>query len=389
MDTRQFIAEHLHDDVHELALKYRNAKVDMALALRQIAARQLLLKKVPSWSGNEDLLFPSHLSLEQCSSEAAALYKASLLQGDTFADLTGGLGVDCYFISRRFERSDYVEQNPELCNLAEHNFATLAAPDLSVFNESAEDYLDHCGPKDCLFLDPSRRDAQGHKTVSIADCTPDVTALQERLLRLAPRVMVKLSPMLDLSLALRQLRQVAQVHVVAVANECKELLFLLEAGYQGEPVFTCVNLLTDQPAVHFTREEESACQPVLADEVLSYLYEPHAALLKAGCFKLLTQRFGVRKLHRNSHLYTSDALVAGFPGRVFKVEGWAPYNKAIRQTLLQGVGQASVAVRNFPLDVATLRKALRISDGDAVYLFATQLTGDRKVIVKTVKAIAE
>lgn len=389
MDTKQFIAEHLHDDVHELALKYRNAEVDMALALRQITARQLLLKKVPSWSGNDDLLFPAHLSIEQCSSEAAARYKATLLQGDRFADLTGGLGVDCHFIAQQFHQADYVEQNAELCALAEHNFKILSGTAIRIVNESAEAYVSHCSPVDCFFLDPARRDAHGRKTVSIADCTPNLLAFQDQLLDKAPRVLVKLSPMLDLSQALGQLRPVSQVHVVAVANECKELLFLLEADYQGAPIFSCVNLLTGQPVVRFTREEETACQPVFANEPSSYLYEPHAALLKAGCFKLLTHRFGVRKLHRNSHLYTSETLVAGFPGRVFKVEGWAPFNKTVRQTLLSGVDQASIATRNFPLGVAELRKALRIADGDAVYLFATQLVGDRKVIIKTTKAIAE
>ena len=389
MDTRQFIAQHLHDDVHELALKYHNAKVDMALALRQIEARQLLQKKVPSWSENEDLLFPAHLSIEQCSSEVTARYKASLLTGDTFADLTGGLGVDCFFISQRFQQADYVEQSAELCALAEHNFKTLSGNPPRVVNETAESYLSHCPSVDGFFVDPARRDRYGRKTVSIADCTPNLLEIQDRLLGKARKVMVKLSPMLDLSQALEQLRQVSEVHVVAVANECKELLFVMEADPRGEPLFTCVNLLTNQPQVRFTRREEQSCQPVLASSVSAYLYEPHAALLKAGCFKWLSQRFGVWKLHRNSHLYTSDTLVADFPGRIFKVEGWAPYNKALRKTLLAGVDKASVATRNFPLDVAALRKALRIADGEGLYLFATQLVGDRKVIIKATKADAE
>ena len=178
MDTKQFIAEHLHDDVHDLALKKTPAGVDKTLALCQIEARQLLQKKVPSWSMNDDLLFPAHLSIEQCSSEATAQYKASLLQGNTFADLTGGLGVDCIFISQHFQTTHYVEQNPELCALAKHNFKVLtdlskfAAP--SVTNESAEDFLRHCPPLDALFLDPARRDPHGRKTVSISDCQPNV-----------------------------------------------------------------------------------------------------------------------------------------------------------------------------------------------------------------------
>ena len=380
MDTKQFIAEHLNDDVRELALKYSNAKVDMALALRQIEARQILRKKVPSWSDNEELLFPAHLSIEQCSSEDTARYKASLLQGQTFADLTGGLGVDCFFISQNFQHTDYVEQSAELCALAEHTFTSLrggtttqsnltissqagllrcARNDdyrLQIFNESAEDYLTHCAPVDCIFMDPARR------------------------------VMLKLSPMLDISLALRELLSVKEVHVVAVANECKELLFLLELGYEGEPTFTCVNLQTDQPSERFTTEEERSCQAVFAKEISQYLYEPNTALLKGGCFKLLTKRFEVQKLHRNSHLYTSDRLISDFPGRVFTVEAWAPYNKKVRQSLLAGVEKASIAVRNFPLSVAELRKTLKIADGDELFLFATTLVGEQKVIISARKA---
>ena len=381
MDTRQFIQEHLHDDVRELALKYRNAKVNMALALRQIEARQLLQKKVPSWSDNEELLFPAHLSIEQCSSEATALYKASLLQGDSFADLTGGLGVDCHFISQGFKKTDYVELNPELCTLAKHNFVSW-----EIHNESAESYLSHCEPVDCLFLDPARRDQHGRKTVSIADCSPNMLEIQEALLLKARRVMVKLSPMLDISKALQELHHVSEVHVVAVANECKELLFVMEPGFEGHPVFTCVNLQTEQPPMRFTHEEERNAVANLAHEVQGYLYEPNAAVMKGGCYKLLTQRFAVGKLHRNSHLYTSDQLIPDFPGRIFMVEGWAPYNKKTKQTLLAGVEKASIATRNFPLSVAELRKTLKIADGDEVYLFATTVSGEQKVIISCRKA---
>ena len=384
MTTRQFIAEHLHDDVHELALKYSNAKVDMALALRQIEARQLLQKKVPSWSDNEELLFPQHLSMEQCSSEATAQYKASLLHGDSFADLTGGLGVDCHFIAQHFKQMDYVESNPELCTLAEHNFKVLGT-DAAVHNTTAEDYLSRCEPKDCIFLDPARRDLYGRKTVSIADCTPNVVKLQDLLLQKARRVMLKLSPMLDISKALQELRHVSEVHVVAVANECKETLFLLEQGFEETPVLTCVNLQSGQPEVKFTHEEERISAIALADNLSRYLYEPNAALMKGGCYKLLTQRYDVSKLHPNSHLYTSDQLVSDFPGRIFVVEGWAPFSKKTKQSLLAGVEKASIATRNFPLSVDALRKSLKIADGDEIYVFATTMTGERKVIISSRK----
>ena len=383
--TKQFIRENLNADVPTLALKKAPVGTDVSLALRQIAARQLLQKKVPQWAENEDLLFPAHLSIEQCSSESAAKYKAGLLEGQTFADLTGGLGVDTYYISQRFQQTDYVELQAELCDLARHNYRVLKA-DVKVLNKAAEDYLECCEPKDCIFIDPARRDEHGRKTVSISDCSPDVSVLQDLLLQKAKRVMIKLSPMLDISKALTELRHVKELHVVAVANECKELDFVLERDYQGVVKYTCVNLQTCQPPLRFALEEEHNCHGRLADGVMNYLYEPNPAVMKAGCYKLLTHRFDVYKLHKNSNLYTSKDLVSNFPGRIFEVEGWASYNKKVKQSLLPDVEKASIAVRNFPLSVAELRKTLKISEGDTVYLFATTLKGEEKVVIRTKKA---
>lgn len=384
MDNKQFIAQHLFDDVHQLALKSIDAGVDKAFALRQIEARQLLRKKVPSWSDNDQLLFPPHLSIEQCSSEATALYKASLLQGNSFVDLTGGLGIDCHFIAQKFQIAEYVEINDELCDLSQHNFHVLGDA-VHVCHGSAEDYLAACEPVDVMFVDPARRDGYGRKVVSIADCTPNLIELQDQLLHKASKVMVKLSPMLDIRQALNQLRHVKEVHVVAVENECKELLFLLEAGCSDAPVFVCANLQTQQPVVRFTETEERESIPPLTHEVYDYLYEPNAALMKAGGFKLVASRYDLFKLHRHSHLYTSSKLIDGFPGRVFKVEGWEPYHKRVKQTLLADVTQASIATRNFPMSVAELRKALKLADGDEVYLFATTLGDGQKILVRTRK----
>ena len=386
--TKQFIRENLNADVPTLALKKAPVGTDVSLALRQIAARQLLQKKVPQWAENEDLLFPVHLSIEQCSSEAAAKYKAGLMDGQTFADLTGGLGIDTFYISQHFQQTDYVEIQTELCDLARHNFAILKA-DVKVLNETAEDYLKRCEPKDCIFIDPARRDEHGRKTISISDCTPDVAALQDLLRQKAKRVLIKLSPMLDISKALEELCHVKEVHVVAVANECKELDFIMERDYQGEVHFVCVNLMTNQQELCFTMAEERSSTTRLADGVMKYLYEPNPALMKAGCFKLLTACFDVYKLHRNSNLYTSDRLILDFPGRVFEVQDWAPYNKKVKSTLLADVKKASVAVRNFPLSVAELRKNLKIADGDENYVFATTLKGEEKIIILTKKAASD
>lgn len=386
--TKQFIRENLNADVPTLALKKAPVGTDVSLALRQIEARQLLRKKVPSWSENEDLVFPAHLSIEQCSSEASAKYKASLMQGFSFADLTGGLGVDVYFISQHFRQVDYVERQAELCDLARHNFSVLDA-NIAVRNAAAEEYLRVCGPKDWIFVDPARRDIHGHKTVSIADCTPDVTTLQDVLLKKAEKVMVKLSPMLDINKAMAELRHVSEVHVVAVANECKELDLVMQCDFQGEARITCVNLLTTQPPVCFSLDEEMESQAKMAENVSNYLYEPNPAVMKSGCFKLLTDRYGVFKLHRNSNLYTSERLVADFPGRIFEVEAWAPFNKKMKKDLLSDVEKASIAVRNFPLSVAELRKTLHIADGDEVYLFATTLRGEQKVLIRTKKTASD
>ena len=314
-----------------------------------------------------------------------AHYKADLLQGDTFADLTGGLGIDTFFIAQHFTKADYVERQSELCELARHNFGVLGA-NIEVHNATAEEYLNHCSSVDCLYLDPARRDAYGRKTVGIGDCTPNVAELQNLLLQKAGRVMIKLSPMLDISKALEELHCVSDVHVVAVNNECKELIFILERDFLGSPVLHCANLSTSQPTLSFTFEQEHDCPLRLADEPQHYLYEPNAAVMKAGAYKWVSECFGVLKLHKNSHLYTFETLVHNFAGRIFEVEDWADYNKKVKSTLLAGVDKANLAVRNFPLSVDELRKALKITEGGEVYLFATTLRDGRKVMIKTRKS---
>jgi len=382
--TRQFIKDNLNNNVPTLALKKAPVGTDVSLALRQIEARQLLKKKVPLWSDNDALLFPARRSIEQCSSEITANYKSNLLKGKSFADLTGGLGIDSYYLSQGFQKADYAEPQPELCELAQHNFSILGAG-ITVWNETAETFLSHCGQYDSLYLDPSRRDSYGRKTVSIGDCAPNVAALQDILLQKADTVMIKLSPMLDISQALAELHCVKEIHTIAVENECKELVFLMKSGYIGQTTLHAVNLLTDQPAVSFSLDEESHCPLCLAETIGSYLYEPNVALLKSGCFKLLSQRYGVLKLHKNSHLYTSNTLISDFPGRIFTVEDCAPFHKKAWQSLISDLTQANLAVRNFPLSVVELRQSLKINDGGDVYLFATTLKKGEKVLVRTKK----
>ena len=393
-DTWQFICAHRTEDVRALALQARKyPQVDMAAAVVQIAGWQIAEKKVPLWAQTEGVQYPAHLSMEQCSSEITARYKASWLQGDTMTDLTGGLGVDCSFLAQNFRKVDYVERQEVLCELARHNFPLLGLPQITVHCADGVEYLQKMEPVDCLFLDPARRDNQGGKTVAIADCEPDVQKLEPLLVEKGRTVVVKLSPMLDIFSSLRELKYIRQIHVVAVNNECKELLVVLQKETKspsegsGEVWISCeqaVNNFLAEPFV-FTYSQEKEAQCPLTDEVENYLYEPGASLLKAGPYRLLGARFGVKKLHANSHLYTSDALV-DFPGRRFRVLEVSGFGKKELKQLLQGVDKANLTVRNFPASVAELRKKWKLKEGGDVYLFATTLDGDRHVLIKCVKA---
>ncbi|MGN0187423.1 MAG: SAM-dependent methyltransferase [Paludibacteraceae bacterium] len=380
-ETRHFILAHQHDDVRTLAFKTVPSAIDLHYALQQIEARQRLADKVPTWAANLQLEFPPHLSVEQCSSEMTARYKASLLQGDTFVDLTGGMGIDCFFVSTQFRQAHYVESQPQLADLAHQNFGVLAA-DICVHNQSAETFLEQIDAVSAIFIDPARRDNAGRKMVSISDCTPDVAALQHTLLAKAPIVLVKLSPMLDIAVVLRELRHVKAIHIVAVDNECKELLVELERDFDGEPVLYAVNLTTAQTDTFTFRPTDEKCAvPAMATDIGRYLYEPNAALLKAGAFRSIANRFNIGKLHNNSHLYTGNELKTDFPGRRFAIDRIVPFKSRMKPTDLPDIDKANIAVRNFPLSVAELRKQLKIGDGGHTFIFATTLLDNSKVLI--------
>lgn len=385
-ESLHFIEDHKEDDTRTLALQSkRYPEIDMAVAVTQIAGRQVAARKVPSWHSVSALWYPRHLSMEQCSSEATALYKASLLKGDTFADLTGGLGIDCTFISRNFKQTDYVERQAELCELALHNFPLLGLEHIRIHHHDGIAYLRDMHPVDCLFLDPARRDGHGGKTVAISDCEPDIGALETLLVDKARKVMVKLSPMLDMSLALNELKTVSEVHVVAVSNECKELLLILQKQPSTQEVnIHCEHIAGNGENQHYAftlhQEKTSACP--LTNRVGTYLYEPNAAILKAGAFRSLTQAFPVEKLHINSHLYTSDMQIADFPGRRFQVEAVSGFGKKELKAFLKDMDKANITVRNFPLSVAELRKRLKLKEGGDDYIFATTLSDNQKVLIR-------
>ena len=386
--TQDFIREHAGDDVRQLALQAaRYPEVDMRVAATQIEGRKLASAKLPAWAAVEDIIFPVRLSLEQCSSEVTARYKAGLVSGTSLADLTGGFGIDCSYMSASFEKATYIERNEELCRIASHNFALLQKP-IQVINANSEEALASLPQQDWIFIDPARRDKAGNKVVSLSDCEPDVCQLEELLLQKAAHVMIKCSPMLDISQAIRELHSVIEVHVVSVNNECKELLLILGREKKEDIPIRAINFHgAEAQEFGYSTAEESDASCHYTASVGRYLYEPNSSLMKAGCHRLPAQRFGLSKLHPNTHLYTSDTLVSDFPGRVFQVESVCGFNKKELKAL--GCKKANLAVRNFPERVDALQKRLKISDGGATYLFATTLNDESKVLVVCSKVEAQ
>lgn len=379
--TRDFVEQHRNDDVRMLALQAkRYPGVDIREAVVQIEGWQQAREKLPAWSAVDGIIYPPKISMEQCSSEHTAKYKSALLSGKRFADLTGGFGIDFSYICRGFEEAFYIERNEKLCTIAESNFARLGLSHAKVMNGNSEELLSSLPSLDWIFIDPARRDGDGRKVVALSDCEPDVVALEQQLLAKASKVMVKCSPMLDITLACRQLNNVEAVHVVAVNNECKELLIVLGNATADIPVY-CVDIRgKDVVSFNYTMNEELLGQCSFAKELSHYLYEPGAAIQKAGCHNSLSARLGLLKLHPNSQLYTSHDHVADFPGRVFEVVDVVGFSKSELKRV-QALQKANITVRNFPESVQQLRKRLKLSDGGDNYIFATTLADGRKVLV--------
>lgn len=379
-----FIRQHREDDLNTLALTLANRKIPEApYLLQQIEGWQRLRAKVPSWTETDGLEYPPRLSLEQCSGETAARYKAEtvtrlLPEGGTMADLTGGLGVDFSFMARHFSRAVYVERQEELCRLARHNFPLLGLETAEVVCADGEDYLRQMPPADLIFIDPARRDAAGRKTVLIENCTPDVVSLLPLIMAKCRIAVVKLSPMLDIHRAIAAIgHSVAEVHIVAAGGECKELLLVLRNDNGGKQV--CV--ADGSCRFNYAPEDEQTALVTWAGEVETYLFEPGAALMKAGAFRLISERFGLKKLHPNSHLYTAATPVKDFPGRTFAVEGVYGFSKKELRALCATGERANIAVRNFPSTVAELRRRLKVKEGGTAHWFATTLADGRRVVI--------
>ena len=447
--TQDFIRQHQDDDVRQLAfLGSKYPEVDMPFALDQIRGRKMARVKLPRWASLEGIIYPPHISMEQCSSESTALYKAELaarllglpasssgieMKAENeieFVDLTGGFGVDFSYIAARLGvKSMYVERQAHLCEAAKENFGRLGLKNAIVKNGDGIEVLHSFLPKKddaasaddslgiiydqplsllktklglkLIFIDPARRDDAGNKVVSLKDCTPDVTVLQEEMLSKADYVIIKLSPMLDWHRAISELNCVKEVHIISVNNECKELLLVLSARNMGDMEASsadgevkhtgnlriyCVN-----DAQSFVCDElDMETSPVKIApstlEEMQYLYEPNASLMKASCFGVLSDRYDARMLSKNSHLFVSQAPIEAFPGRSFRIIAISSFNKKELKRHLSGITKANIATRNFPLSVAELRKRLKLKDGGETYIFATTLSDESHVLVITEKA---
>ena len=435
MTTAEFIQEYREKDTRQLALQSaRFPDVDMPYALDQIKGWQTARRKLPTWAACDGIVYPPHLSMEQCSSEPTAQYKLNLAMewarrvesselrvesSSSMTDLTGGFGVDFSFTSCAFVSATYVERNEQLCHMVEHNLLLLGIDNAKVVCADAVDYLSTLDMQTMIFLDPARRDQHGAKTVMLADCTPDVVQLLPQLLKKSRFTMLKLSPMLDWHKAVEDLQgTVREVHIVSVGGECKELLLVLseeieselkvfcadleagggsgEAGLSGGSSSSSCSSLSSEPSspshpstpslsaslfVYAPGSSSPAPNSKFKTQNSKFLHEPNASIMKAGCFDELAAAYGVSPVSRNSHLFLSAEPVDGFPGRSFSIERVTTLNKRELRQALAGIEKANIATRNFPLSVAELRKRLKLKDGGDVYIFATTTAEDEHLLL--------
>ena len=423
MTTSEFVKQFRESDPRKLALQAsRYPDVDMPYALNQIQGWQTALRKLPSWAACDGVVYPPHLNMEQCSSEATARYKQQVARRwaeripnasrTSMTDLTGGFGVDFSFTSRCFDCATYVERNASLCEVVGANLPRLGIRNAQVKCAEAEAVLEQTEPQTMIFLDPARRDEHGAKTVLIADCTPDVCQLLPRLMEKSQFVMLKLSPMLDWHKAIVDLDgKVREVHIVSADGECKELLLVLAPDGKPEVQVFCIDIQSrpdsegQYPRSEFVYsiatnaqeemvennsklENSTSAQPTNSTfniQHSTFLFEPNASVMKAGCFDEIARAYGVSAISRNSHLFLSDRETDGFPGRTFVIDAVTTMNKRQLRQTLSGMKQANIAVRNFPLSVAELRKRLKLNDGGDTYIFATTTSEGDHILMLTHK----
>ncbi len=380
IEIQEFINSNLDSDITSLLLKGVHFEgVDTKAIIEQIEAKKRSKKKLPTWFNSKNIYYPNKLNIEQTSSEVTANYKANLVSGKSLIDLAGGFSIDAYYFSKQINKVVHCEINSELSEIVKHNYKTLDVSNIECVSESGIDVLKRLDkPFDWIYIDPSRRDDVKQKVFLLSDCTPNIKTFQGLFFKYASNVMIKTSPLLDLSATLSDLKYVKEIHIIAVNNEVKELLWILERNYEGKVVVKTVNLQKDKVQnFKFIFEEESIAK-VEYSKPLAYLYEPNSAILKSGAFNSISGILNISKLHKHSHLYTSKELI-DFPGRRFKIEKLIPFNKKFFAK--EKIYKANITTRNFPLSVNDIRKKLKIKDGGSVYLFFTTDIDNEKLIL--------
>ena len=397
MTTQEFITQNLDADIRDLALRHAGrTDIDLPYALDQIAGRRTAQTKLPTWAATDGIIYPPHISMEQCSSEQTAMYKAKVAQRliaelpvlpvlppnpTTLIDLTGGFGVDFSFLAPLFDKAVYIERQSHLCDLSRHNMAALGITQAETVCGDCAQIIEEISHATLIYADPARRSASGSRTFAISDCTPDVLTMKETLLDKADFTMLKLSPMLDWRKAAADMgSHVGEVHIVSAGNECKELLLIMSRKFTGLERIYCVN---DDQTFSFTPSQTSQQSQTsqLSPAPPAYLYEPNASLMKAGCFALIAQRYACRQISRDSHLFLSSEPIPSFPGRGFAIRAITTMNKRELKAALGGTGRANVSVRNFPMTADALRKKLKLKDGGDTYIFGTTTADSRHVLI--------
>ncbi|MDM1045769.1 class I SAM-dependent methyltransferase [Myroides sp. 1354] len=378
-EVQAYIKAHSQDNLVDLAFKKSPfPTIPMLDLLTQIESKQKSKHKLSKWYNTDGIVFPPKLSIEQTSSEECAAYKASLVEGDTLIDLTGGFGIDCYYFAQRIKQVTHCEIQPELSAVVQHNYQQLQQANITCIAGDSLDYLTENNQSfDYIYLDPARRNQNKEKVFFLSDCTPNIVTHLDMLLTHTTTVLVKTSPLLDLQAGLSELKYVKAIHLVALQNEVKELLWIIEKNYIGSLTLTAVNLTKTEPQItSFSWSDDSEATYA---EPQTYLYEPNSALLKTGKFNAISAYFKVNKLHQHSQLYTSENLM-DFSGRRFKIKQHLPYNKATAKEYLQQQ-KANITVRNFPIKVDELRKKWKIKDGGDSYIFFTTTLSNQKVFL--------
>lgn len=389
-DFFAYVKENIGKDAMRLRLKKHSAtNFPIDLAITQIEARNRHLDlKLPIWTGCDKVVFPSLLATEQCSSEDAARSKQKLVVGNSLCDLTGGLGVDTFFMSQCVDQAVYIEQNELYSQCAAHNFAQLGLHHVTVINSDCTAFLQQSYQTfDTIYIDPARRSKTQERVYALADCEPNVLLLLDTILSRCKRLIIKLSPMVDITLLQQELQRPCAIHVVSVNNECKEILAVIDSSASPTPtpstniVCTLLKRGTTPQEHSFDPQQEASLPHSISGDVLGYLYEPDAAIMKSGLFKSLSARFDAPKLNKSSHLYTSATAIEEFPGRGFQVIETLPFSSSLCKKFASQYPACNITARNFPLSVAELRKKLKVKDGGDIYLFATTNREEKHILI--------